>query len=79
MGDELKSVTPGNPRVVHIFHGFGMNGGLVEAHKWPSADVIAKARHEMLSAATDAQNLWDQIPQEQRHGLLPPNAAQVHG
>ena len=78
MTEELKSVTSGNPRV-HHFHGYGMNGGLVEPQKWPSADAIARARQEMLSAAADAQNLWDHIPQEQRHGLLPPNAAQVHG
>ncbi len=79
MTEELKSVTPGNPSVVHHYSGYGMNGGLVEAHKWPSADVLAKARHEMLSAAADAQNLWDHLPQEQRCGLLPPNAPQVHG
>jgi hypothetical protein len=79
MTEELKSVTPGNPRVVHHYNGFGMNGGLVEPNKWPSADAIAKARQEMLSAAADAQNLWDHLPQEQRHGLLPPNAPQVHG
>lgn len=74
MTEELKSVLQGNPRVVHHYSGYGMNGGLVEAHKWPSADVIAKARHEMLSAGADTQNLWDQLPQEQRHGLQPPNA-----
>ena len=76
MAEELKSVTPGNPRVVHHF---GLNGGLVDHHKWPSANAIATARQEMLSSATDAQNLWDCIPHEQRHGLLPPNVPQVHG
>jgi hypothetical protein len=62
MAEELKGVVPGNPRVVHHFPGYGMNGGLVDAPRWPSADTIAKARHEMLSAAADAHNLWDQIP-----------------
>ncbi len=66
---------PGNPRVVHHFNDFGMNGGFVEPCKWPTADAIAKARQEMLSAVAEVQNLWDHIPQEQRHGLLPPNAA----
>jgi hypothetical protein len=79
MTEELKNVTPGNPRVTHHYSEFGMNSGLVEAHKWPSADALAKARQEMLSAAAEAQNLWDHISHEQRHVLLPPNAAQVHG
>jgi hypothetical protein len=56
-----------------------MNGGFVEPRKWPTADAIAKARQEMLAAAEEAQNLWDHIPHDQRHGLLPPNATQVHG
>jgi len=77
--EELKSITPGNPRVVHHYSGFGMNGSLVEPHRWPSADVIAKAHNELLSSAADSQNRWDQLPHEQRYGLLPPNAQQVHG
>ena len=44
-----------------------------------TADEIVKARQEMFSAVTEAQNLWEQIPQEERQGLLPPTAPQVHG
>jgi hypothetical protein len=79
MTEALKSVMPGNPHVVHNFHGYGMQSGLVEPHRWPSAEAIAKARQEMLRATAEAQNLWEQIPQEQRPGLLPPSASLSHG
>lgn len=74
MAEEQKSVGPGNPRVVH-YHGFGLNGGYVEPHKWPTADGITKARQELAAAVAQAEELWNQIPHEQRLGLAPPTAA----
>jgi hypothetical protein len=74
MADEQKSAAPGNPRVVH-YHGFGMNGGYVEPHKWPTADAITKARQELATAVSQVEELWNQIPHDQRLGLTPPTAA----
>ncbi len=78
MTEEQKNVAPGNPRV-HHFNDFGRYGGFIESRGWPTADEIVKARQALASAVGEAQNLWEQIPQEERQGLLPPTAPQVHG
>ncbi len=79
MADEQKNVTPGNPRVVRYHHDFGMNGGFVEPHKWPSADTLTKARQELAAAVSQVEEVWQQIPQDHRLGLCPPATAQTQG
>ena len=74
MTEEQKSVTPGNPRVVRYHHDFGMNGGFIEPHKWPTADALTKARQELQSTAAQVEEAWNQIPHDERLGLSPPTA-----
>jgi hypothetical protein len=74
IAETQKNTTPGNPRVYQMGHPFGLNGGIVEPHRWPTADAINNACQELRAAVTQVEDAWNSIPHDQRLGLSPPHA-----
>jgi hypothetical protein len=79
MADVQKNATPGrfSPKSSGVIpNPLALDGSrqtvIVEGYRWPTAEVIEKAKQELIAATGQVDKAWNSIPQDQRLGLSPP-------
>jgi hypothetical protein len=67
-----KSVKPGGQVAMH--GGFGVNRDVIDPAGWPTAADVNRAWTALLGSSALASDAWQRIPNDQRVGLVPPDA-----